>query len=53
MVCSVHDKNFYNTQEWKNTKTNIDKVCLFNDNNKNYPGVPNLEQCKKFCKVDN
>ena len=52
MTCSVHEKNIYDTREWQNTKTNIDKVCLFNENNKNLPGVPNLEQCKKFCKVN-
>lgn len=61
MVCSVKSmsnqpenvNNLINSKSWKNTKTNIDKVCLFNPNAENNSGVANLEQCQKFCNISN
>ena len=52
MVCAVeNESNLYNTQSWKNTKTNISKVCLYNPTATSNSGIPNLEQCKTFCNV--
>lgn len=52
MVCAIEDdKNLTNTQGWKNTKTNISKVCLYDPNATPKTGTPNLEQCKSFCNI--
>lgn len=57
MVCSViPDDQLENSRSWKTTRTNINKVCLFNPNidpNTTSPADPiaSMEQCKKFCKV--
>lgn len=52
MVCEVEDESHYkNSNAWKNTKTNIKKVCLFNPNAEPNTGIPNLSQCKTFCGI--
>lgn len=52
MVCTVEDPNdVYNTHSWQHTRTNIDKVCLYNPTAEKNSGVPNLDQCKKFCSI--
>ena len=52
MVCAIEDdKNLTNTQGWKNTKTNISKVCLYDPQATSKTGTPNLEQCKTFCNI--
>ena len=52
MVCSVEDeKNLMDTNSWKHTKTNINKVCLYNSNAEENSGIPNLKQCKQFCNL--
>ena len=54
MVCAVEDEtneNLFNTPGWKNTKTNISKVCLYDPKAKPNSGIPNLAQCKTFCNV--
>ena len=52
MVCSTVDKNqLANSDSWRNTKTNIDKVCLFNPKSKKDSGIPNLKGCKKMCNL--
>jgi hypothetical protein len=52
MVCNiVSDKDLTDSDTWKNTKTNINEVCLFNPNSKKNSGIPNLNQCKKMCNV--
>ena len=52
MVCSIEDdKNLHDTIGWKNTKTNISKVCLYDPKATIKTGTPNLEQCKNFCNV--
>ena len=52
MVCSVeNEQNLYNSNTWKDTKTNISKVCLFNKNTVPNSGIPNEEQCKQFCNI--
>jgi len=48
MACSIND-DYENTKSWKNTKTNIDKVCLFNNNASPNSGIPNLSDCTKLC----
>lgn len=59
MVCSAKSilpenlNNLYNSKSWKNTNTNIDKVCLFNPNAETNSGIANLEQCQKFCNINN
>lgn len=54
MVCEIeNDDNLMNTNGWKNTKTNISKVCLYDPKSKPKSGIPNLEQCKSFCNVKN
>ena len=63
MVCSVNQTNFtspddpsapnngyLNSEAYKKTKTNINKVCLFK-NNSDDPTILNYNQCKTFCKV--
>lgn len=50
MVCSVNTESDYeNTNSWKNTKTNIQKVCLFNPNAPANSAILNYEGCKKLC----
>lgn len=52
MVCAIeNDKNLTDTQGWKNTKTNISKVCLYDPNAAPKTGIPDLAQCKKFCNI--
>ena len=55
MVCAVEDEtnneDLFNTPGWKNTKTNISKVCLYDPKAKPNSGIPNLAQCKTFCNV--
>jgi hypothetical protein len=52
MVCSVENsKQLTNTDTWKNTRTNINKVCLFNPAAESNSGIPNLKQCQNFCGV--
>lgn len=52
MVCAIEDdKNLTDTQGWKNTKTNISKVCLYDPNSTPKSGIPNLAQCKTFCNI--
>jgi len=52
MVCSVENKNtLKNSNAWKNTKTNIDKVCLYNPMAETNSGIPNLSQCQNFCGI--
>jgi cell division protein FtsB len=52
MVCSVENNDdLTNTLGWKNTKTNISKVCLYDPNANNNSGIPNLNQCKTFCNI--
>jgi len=52
MVCAIEDdKNLTETLGWKNTKTNISKVCLYDPNATSKTGTPNLAQCKTFCNI--
>lgn len=57
MVCSViPDDQLENSRSWKTTRTNINRVCLFNPNidpNTSSPAdaIASMEQCKKFCQV--
>jgi hypothetical protein len=54
MVCSIEDEsNLKNTLGWKNTKTNISKVCLYDPNAPTNSGIPDLSQCKQFCGINN
>lgn len=53
MVCSINSEtNYKNSKSWKNTKTNIESVCLFNADPTIQNGVVlNYDQCSKFCKI--
>jgi hypothetical protein len=53
MVCSVTnpDSDYKNTKSWKNTKTNIQKVCLFNPNASPNSTSLNYDGCKKLCNI--
>lgn len=52
MVCSVENTDgLKNTNTWKYTKTNINKVCLFNPTAEENSGIPNLKQCQNFCGI--
>jgi hypothetical protein len=52
MVCSVENKDtLEKSNAWANTKTNINKVCLYNPNAEANSGIPNMEQCQNFCGV--
>lgn len=52
MVCSVEsEQDVYDTNTWKNTRTNINKVCLYNPTAESNTGIPNLSDCQKFCGV--
>ena len=53
MVCSVNSAfDYKNTKSWKNTKTNIHKVCLFNPNSQNDSNILNYSGCKKLCNLN-
>lgn len=53
MVCSVNpDTDYKNTKSWKNTKTNIHKVCLFNPNAPNNSTLLNYNGCKNLCTLN-
>lgn len=54
MVCDIEDDNvdLKNTSGWRNTRTNISKVCLYNPDAKPNSGIPNLKQCQTFCKIN-
>ena len=50
MVCSVNPETDYkNTKSWKNTKTNIHKVCLFNPSTSTNSSILNYDGCKNLC----
>ena len=52
MVCSVEEQDILkNSNAWNNTKTNINKVCLYNPTAETNSGIPNLSQCQKFCEI--
>jgi hypothetical protein len=52
MVCSINpESNYTNTNSWKNTKTNIQKVCLFNPNVSDNSSILNYNGCKKLCNI--
>jgi hypothetical protein len=53
MVCSVNpDEDYRNTKSWKNTKTNIHKVCLFNPNAPANSTILNYDGCRKLCSTN-
>jgi hypothetical protein len=53
MVCSVDSSSDYkNMSNWNKTKTNIKEICLFNPNSEPNSGIPNLNDCKNFCKIN-
>ena len=50
MVCNINpEKSYKNTKSWENTKTNIHKVCLFNDNAQPHTDVLTYDGCAKMC----
>jgi hypothetical protein len=52
MVCSVNpDEDYKSTKSWKNTQTNIHKVCLFNPNAPNDSTILNYNGCKNLCSI--
>ncbi len=52
MVCDTNNSSdLKNTIGWKNTKTNISEVCLFNPNPEPNSPIPSLTDCKKFCNI--
>lgn len=52
MVCNtIAQEELKDSDSWRNTRTNINEVCLFNPDAKDNSGIPNLEQCKKMCKI--
>ena len=52
MVCSVEsENNLENSNAWTNTKTNINKVCLYNPKAEANSGIPDLKQCQQFCSI--
>lgn len=53
MVCSVESEDTLdNSNAWLNTKTNINKVCLFNPKAESNSGIPDLKQCQQFCNIN-
>ena len=53
MVCSINtDEDYKNTKSWKNTKTNIHKVCLFNPNAPANSTILNYDGCRKLCSTN-
>jgi hypothetical protein len=54
MVCSIeNNNNLERSNGWEHTKTNISKVCLYDSKAKPNSGIPNLNECKKFCNISN
>jgi hypothetical protein len=52
MVCNlVPKKELKDSDSWRNTKTNINEVCLFNPDSENNSGIPNLKECQSMCKI--
>jgi hypothetical protein len=52
MVCSINpDTDYKNTKSWTNTKTNIEKVCLFNPNATNNSTNLNYNGCRNLCGI--
>lgn len=52
MVCTINNKDDYkNTKSWKNTRTNIEQVCLFDPSVESESNILNLNGCKKFCNI--
>lgn len=52
MVCDTNNSpELENTVGWKNTKTNISGVCLFNPNPELNSPISSLSDCKKFCNI--
>lgn len=50
MVCSINpDDSYKKTKSWKNTKTNIHKVCLYNPTAEPNSDVLDYNGCKKLC----
>ncbi len=47
LVCSINN-DYKNTNSYKNTKTNINKVCLFNDSPPDN-SIPNKSECVRLC----
>ncbi len=53
MVCSINESSdLKDSLGWKNTKTNISEVCLYNPNPDPNSPIPTLNDCKKFCKIN-
>lgn len=53
MVCSINDDKYYEEHKsWKNTKTNIKEVCLYNENVEPYSEILDYQGCKKLCKIN-
>ena len=54
MVCSTESpETLSNSNAWQHTRTNINKVCLFNPTSEANSGIPNMQQCKQFCNIPN
>lgn len=52
MVCTtIPAEKLKDSESWKDTKTNIEKVCLFNPKSKDNSGIANLKECKKMCSI--
>jgi len=52
MVCSVNPEQSYkDTKSWKNTKTNIKKICLFNPDSNSNSDILDYNGCAKMCKL--
>ena len=50
MACSIND-DYKDTKSWTNTRTNIDKVCLFNQTAAENSGITTMTDCKNLCKI--
>jgi hypothetical protein len=51
MVCSVNS-DYLNSPSWNNLKTNINTVCLFDNNAIQNSGIPSASDCKKLCNIN-
>jgi hypothetical protein len=51
MVCSVTGDDYKKHNSWKNTKTNIKEVCVYNPTAEANSGIPNHDDCKKMCNI--
>lgn len=52
MVCNIiPNDDLKDSDSWRNTKTNINEVCLFNPDSENNSGISNLKECKNMCGV--